>query len=754
MRTLAWLCGGFSAAIFAAVYLLRGAVPIYAAVLCLLLGILFAVLKKCRRLRLFAFAAVVGFSVFLLHAQFTTVEAAALDGQTIELHGEVLSFPEITEDYTRVRVRLRGVKLNTLLYVTGGSADRLFPGSVVELTATLHDASQRYGEDYQYNIARDIYLTANSKSPVRVTDAKPAVWKHLPEYIRYAITDSVDRLFPDDTRVYVKSLIINDKTELYDDAGLYTAMKKSGIMHIVSVSGMHTAFLVGFLQLLFGAGRKSAVLSVAAVWLFALVSEAPPSAFRAAFMQTVLILSVHIKRENDPITSLLLALSVLLLTNPYCAASVSLQLSFASMAGIILFAERIAERLMPYAESVRSAVLRRLLEYTVGSIASTLSVLSLTVPLCAVYFGYVSVVSPLTNLLVLWAQPICFCGAYVAALLGAIFTPLGRGAAWLLSWLVRYTAVIARTAAHIPFAVVYTSTALGIAWLVLVYILSALAVWTQGSVLKRSAYTVGLSAAALAVMLLCSSLRYKTGAEGYVSILNVGQGQCIALLNKNDSVLIDCGTSGALRNAGETAGAYLNARGRRSVDALVLTHLHADHANGVTQLFEEVTVRRLLLSDSMTDEDGLLDGILSAAEAHGVEIEYITADTVRQLGGIVLRIMAPPELGDVNERGLLIKAGIGDFDLLVTGDAPASVERALIENMDVSDTELLVVGHHGSRYSSTGDFLKAVSAETAVISVGQNSYGHPTYEVLDRLAACGYTIYRTDLNGTITIEVS
>ena len=138
----------------------------------------------------------------------------------------------------------------------------------------------------------------------------------------------------------------------------------------------------------------------------------------------------------------------------------------------------------------------------------------------------------------------------------------------------------------------------------------------------------------------------------------------------------------------------------------------------------------------------MLDEIISAAESHGTALRRLDSDELFSVGNIELNLFAPGEKGDLNERCMMMRVSIGAFDMIVTGDAPQA-----------ADAELLIAGHHGSKYSSSGELLSAAGAETAVISVGYNSYGHPTNETLERLRAYGYNVYRTDLNGNVEIRL-
>ncbi len=217
-------------------------------------------------------------------------------------------------------------------------------------------------------------------------------------------------------------------------------------------------------------------------------------------------------------------------------------------------------------------------------------------------------------------------------------------------------------------------------------------------------------------------------------------------------MLIDCGGPMSA-DAGGLAADYVESRFLRGVDVLLLTHLHSDHANGVEKLLWRVPVRTLLLPASADDEDDLLLGILDAAEARGTDVRVISEDQALELGTLRAEIYALLGDGNDNERGLIVSGHCGDFDFLVTGDAGTQTEKALLRRTNLPREELLVVGHHGSRYATGAALLRQTRPVCAVVSVGANSYGHPTQETLDRLAECGTAVYRTDQSGNVTFSV-
>ena len=143
--------------------------------------------------------------------------------------------------------------------------------------------------------------------------------------------------------------------------------------------------------------------------------------------------------------------------------------------------------------------------------------------------------------------------------------------------------------------------------------------------------------------------------------------------------------------------------------------------------------------------------ITALAEEKGIETLFLAEDADVTFGESALRIYAPLGSGGANEEGLSVLCTAGDFDGLITGDMNDTVEKRLAKYGSLPDLELLVAGPHGSKYATSEELLLATRPELAVISVGYNTYGHPAPETLERLAAAGCAIYRTDWSGTVTI---
>ena len=754
MRKLAIACASAAAAIFLSFYLLPRNVILPLAGLCAPAGAI--LLWRGKRTRhggvhaafLVLLGGALGLASYALHWNATIGRALDWDETEQRMSVCLLETPEVFERYTRLLVqRTEAPKLDLMLYVYDGELPELRPGDVLEVSARFRRADLRRGEKNNNYISKNIYLTGTLRE-LEKTGKRHITLRTVAASCSRRISDRVETLFPDRVGVFMKALMLGEKTDFYQDLPLYARMRGAGFMHIVAVSGMHVAFLVGMIQLLFGARPMSSAAGILLVWFFVFMTGATPSAVRAGVMQTILVMAPIFRRENDGPTSLMAALALILLVNPFSCASISLQMSFSAMAGMVLLAGPLTRSML----AAFGASERSLLRVPVATVAASLAVLAFSAPLSALHFGTLALYSPLVNLLGLWAVSACFCLGWFSCLAGLILLPLGRILAAPAALLVRYLIYIAGLICRLPHHLISMAGIERKLWLVLCYVLALLGWRARASHRFRVLMPVSLAVAALILCLHASGLRYLR-ADAVAAALDVGQGECVCVLSGDTTLMLDCGGSN-LENAGETAANYLEAAGRGRLDLLVLSHLHDDHCNGVEMLLELVPVEEIILSPDADMEEGRLAAIEAAAARHGTKITRLNEDAERAFGSLRLKLFAPPPDGSENERCIISLASIGDFDMLMTGDSLKQAELDLVEKHSLPDTELLIVGHHGSRTSTDDLFLEAIRAEDAVISVGaNNSYGHPNREVLARLQAHGCNIWRTDRNGTVEIRV-
>ncbi len=749
---------GYCAAVFLSHYLLFG--ESLAAVLMLpAIAALTALLLRGRmrtRLIIAAAAMALGFCHYWLHYEQTVSKCEVFADREITTTARITDYPDERDRCTLLTVKITGDELpnvKALVIDYSGEEQDFLPGDEIRVKLRLRSVTERYGEETDSNISKGLYLNGYTSESIEKTGRRQDSFLYFPKLLGNALHNEIGRLFPDDTAPFMKALLAGYKDDYYQNDKLYASMNVAGLAHVVAVSGMHVAFLVGVLQSILGRNRRSSLICIVLVWLFVVMVGSPLSAVRAGIMISILMLAPVLGRINDRATTLSFALAAILISNPFSAGSVALQLSFGAVAGMFLFSQPVyeyfASKLTP------PKLLRTPVNYMIATLSSSLAVTVFTFPLLAVHFGYVTLLAPLMNILCLWAISALFAGGFALCALGLVLPVPASWLAGLLSYLVRYIACAVEYSAKMPVTALYTENACAVPWLIASYVL-----FIAYFILRRYKKLSVLIPSAVCLVMLCGVFllteRDMRSDTGTISVMNVGNGQCIAVTEGENTVVIDCGGYGITQNAGSMLASYLRANGRYDIDYLMLTHLHTDHASGVVRLLNLMNVKTVILPDNAEDTggDGMLESIIEAAGENDTKLVYITQDTDFTAGMIRLSVFESSELGSRDESGIMAKLSINDYDMLVTGDVEKVVERELVAKHELSGTELLIVPHHGSRYSTSSELLSALRPETAVISTGYNSYGHPTQETLDMLDKYDINILRTDELGRIVLHIA
>ncbi len=677
----------------------------------------------------------------------------ALTGQDVTVTARVTDWPLEREGYTRLSVTVTdgAPHVRAYLYLYHDELPALEPGDMISCTVRVRSAMLRGEERSHTATAAGRMMTGYIKGDVALLGRAPSAWLYFPQRIARYVGNTCRALFPGRAGVFMQALLTGDKEDLYADPELYGDMRAAGVLHAVAVSGMHVFILVEFIRRLFGRGKRTTLLCLPVMGLFVLMSGAGPSVVRAALMQTVYMGAPLADRESDSPTGLAAALLLILLINPMAVGGISLQLSFACMAGYAFFMPKLLRRISRLRRLWRHLpeCLRGVPPRILTNLAATFSATALSIPVAAYYFGAVPLLAFAANLLALPVVEFLFAAGYVLCGVNALLPTLARLAAQVMTWGVRWCFLVFRAVARRPFSCLYTADPAAVVWLVLVYVM--LAVWL---VLRRKGRAwPAVIPAELAVMGLClvflwSGARLALGRRE-ISVLDVGQGECVVLLDRDSSVVVDCGGSG-MTDAGDTAADWLRAAGKKSVDLLILTHLDDDHVNGVETLLYRMPVGRILLPAAAAPED--IEELRVYAERYGTAVTELNSREAYALGELTVDLLLP-EGKDDNDRGIVVMASWPGATALVMGDAGETAERSLLEQGCLRDVDVLVAGHHGSASAGSALFLRAADPETAVISVGVNSYGLPSEEGLDRLDRYCDEVLRTDEDGTVTISM-
>lgn len=641
---------------------------------------------------------------------------------------ELTGYPEETDFGARCQVRVQGMA-GRAVYYGGRELLDLEPGYRVTASVKYDSAGELGGEESAYFSSRGVFLRLYGRGEMEAESGGG----YLPQRMARALKSTAGAVYDQPERGLLLAMLTGERDGL--DSRSQRQLSEAGLMHLTAVSGLHCGFLISLLGVLtLRRQRLTALVGYPVLLAYMLMAGSTPSVVRACVMVGLTLLAPLVGREADAPTSLSAAALVILLVNPFAIASVSFQLSFAAVAGLLTLSPRVYRAMKAGPAFVRA------------TLAASAGVTVFTAPLSAAYFGSLSLVSPLANLLVLWMAPVLFALALTVTALCALL-PAAAPLAVLPAALARYVLWTAELLCRIPGHSLRFSTPAAAMWLVLVY--GLLGVCLLGRVRRRGYVLAALLAlASLEAGRALPRLTVRNDALTAV-VVDVGQGAA-ALLHAGDStILVDCGSLSRPERAGDAVAEAMETYGWPALDAVVLTHCHADHAGGLPSLLEQVPAERILLPRTDPEEDA---ADLLARE-RGVAVEYVEEPSRTDLGQGTLTVYPPVTAGETNEEGLSVLCSLGDFDLLITGDMDSATEAVLLETYPLPDVEVLLAGHHGSKYATSQTLLEETRPEVGIISVGPNTFGHPTAEAMGRMTGAGMDLYRTDRQGNILIRV-
>ena len=748
MRKLASVSFAFSAGIFAAYYVIPAGWLLYASagLAALGLGAFFFSGDLRLRIQLICFAACAGLLWYWAYGLLFLGSAERLSGTEQEISVTVCDFPEARDYGYKVYVKAsadgcRPVKAVVTDY--SAAAGTVRPGDII--TGTIRFNEKSGGDDY-YN-SKGIFISGYFRRIDNIESKNSHAAVYLPQMASEAVKGKIDNIFPESARAFVRALLTGDRSMIDADNSLSSALRISGASHIVAVSGMHMSFIVSMIMLLCGRKKRRAYLCIPFILAYMLFTGCSPSVVRAAVMQIFVIAAPLLHRENDAPTSLGASLLLLLVFNPYYAGNIGLQLSFAAVAGMLAVTPQLSSKLfrrLRRLKAYRFRPVKAVLGFLCSVLSATAGALVFTVPLTALHFKSVSVLSPVTNILVLWAVSAAFCVSVIACVLGFVFTPLGSAAAWAASFAVRYIIAVVKTISAIPFAAVYTSNAYIRFWMLFAFSFGAVLYLS-----KEIKHKTALYVSALALSLAVSILFTVIGNRGtYITVINVGQGQCIAVRSNGMCAVIDCGGN-ITGGAGNAAADFLASVGENRIDLMLLTHFHSDHTNGLEDLHSRMSIDCLVLP---ADASGDKDSILRSAHDMGIAVSETRESGTVRLGSVILHLYPQRSKPADGDMCMSIMVECGQFEALITGDISMRSEEKLIAEYEFPDVEVLVAGHHGSEHSLSQKLLQTVTPEAVIISVGKNGFGHPSGQTIDRILDAGCLLYRTDENGNITVK--
>ncbi|MGN0515054.1 MAG: DNA internalization-related competence protein ComEC/Rec2 [Lachnospiraceae bacterium] len=540
-----------------------------------------------------------------------------------------------------------------------------------------------------------------------------------------------------DAGIYA-SIVLGDKSFLNSD--IKSLYQSGGMGHILAISGLHIAIIgMGLYKLL----RKLLVpflpcflTCFGVIVTYGIMTGSSVSTIRAVIMFLMSIFAGVLGRKYDILSSLSLSAIVILLTYPKMIFNSGFWLSTLAVAGIVLIKPAFDELLGDKKNSITDAFF------------ASLSVNIATFPVILISYFEIPLYSVFLNMLVLPLMSLLMVSVLLGGLFGLLWIPLGTFFVGPAHFILLLYELICRLFLSLPFSVLIIGRPMKMQIFFYV-ILVALAVILCLHLRKE---LLLLIPAAFIIICIHFPKDFQT------VMLDVGQGDCIHITSSGKHLLIDGGSSD-VKNVGKyRIIPYLKSQGIDELDYVVMTHGDTDHVNGLLEIMNSSNIKiKYLILPKLDAGTENYEMVKNEAFKNNIQVAYILAGMEFNCGNVSLKCLHPSsgyKYSSENEYSVVLKASYGEFDMLFTGDLDDVAEQHLLLHSAFDDIELLKVAHHGSKYSTSNDFLMRVKPETALISCGlNNKYGHPHEETMERLKYIGANVMRTDECGAIIIEI-
>ncbi len=684
---------------------------------------------------------------------------------------------------------------NTYLYlkINKKNNEELEYGDVISFKGSFQEASKtrNFGgfnyKDYLKSIK--IYGTIKSESIKVLEKNKGNILISFTNKISKAIKENINKLLDKKEAGMLIGLLIGDDGSIEED--LEESFKISSISHILAVSGMQVTYIITGMYFVFKLSlgkRKTRIIIIIILILYTALTGFSPSIIRASIMGILVMGEGLFYRKNDIWTSISFSLLIILIYNPFLILNVGLQLSYLGTIGIILFNKtvfsvlkniRLKERKYEYKINRKIIILiGKIKEILAVTISASMAVF----PVMLYHFNLFGTYFLITNLLVsIILGPLTIIGTIIV-FISYIFFPLAKFFSGILEVLINVLILISNFS-KLPFSKIYIVTP-KIFFIIIVYIIFIIVNYIYKIYNEKNLSITKIRIRNLIALYKYKFKEYKNKFLTFLLIIilifsifsfnqknlkiyfvDVGQGDCTFIVTpKNKTILIDGGgSSGSSFDVGEsTLLPYILDRGYKKIDLMFISHFDQDHVGGLLTVLEELKVDRVCIS-KQEEESENYQKFLKIIKDKQISVTIVKiGDRINIENNLYFNILWPKEEQIVDSRlnnnAIVMKLNYNNFSMMFTGDIEEKAEDEIVKlygEKQILESDILKVAHHGSKTSTTEKIVNEIKPEIALIGVGENNlFNHPSEEVIERLEKLDINIYRTDINGEITITVN
>jgi len=621
------------------------------------------------------------------------------------------------------------------------------------------------GFDYSnYLKTLGIYMTAE----IQDTSVLAKLNINLIEKISYVISCKVKKFsnenLEDNKKGILNALIIGDESEI--SSKIEEQYKKAGMIHLLVVSGGHVVFLIMLLECffkLFNVSKKSSkYITISVIILYIFITGATPSIVRAGVVCIILKISEIIGRENDGYTTLFFVLLLILLKNPFSIFSLSLQLSFLGVFGIVMLYPMIKEKLI------------FLPSFIADSLSLTTSAFLFVTPVIAYNFNTIYLSGFISNIFTLPLSGFIMMSGMILFIVYFVFPFIVPFFMKIVSFCIYLMNLSAEIFSNIDFLTYYTITPTKVS--IVLYYLLVLCIFAKNqdtSMLEENSLMLykrklirirkeKIVISFIVLLLIFSAIKISINKDLEISVIDVGHGDSILIETPcGKNILVDTGDSyirgDRVYDMGEsTVVPYLLDKGIKTLDLLILTHLDSDHIGGYESILKVIDVKTLGISINSTKKEKYNE-IIDMAKKGNIKIKSLKRGDTYAFGDTIIKILLPQKVDKVeneNNDSIVFLLEHANKKALFVGDLEKEGEELLMDLEKDLKVDILKVGHHGSNTSSSKDFVEKTNPKIALISVGNRFPSVPGKEVLKRFSSIYTKVYRTDEKGEIKVKIN